>query len=428
MGVEKKILKREISNKNIKMSIEKNSNVKLVQPKENVEDKYMFHTFRLRKNPPNYDKDMPMKKWKKLPSYEWVKYYYVDSHGNETPYNYQDIQDKKIKKKYVDYFVYRNLWEKRTSEQLKNTNCGVPCGKVNKIWVLDLDFYGDKYDPKTCEFVNLFGDVEEYIKNNNLYAVKTISGGIHIYFKYDPMMKQTQNSINHIDIRNDGGYVVSPHTKIGAKKYTVLNLGDILECPADLKEFVIKNVLNVESGTKQYKKINQKVKVVNPETNEEEEMDEVDLDVYKFAFTDYIINQVCKKLPDKFFMDREFFVKFTTAMKTLNKKEIWKTWARKRCKVNEEFEAFDVSDTWLDNSWDYIHNHNKLFMVNHILKEAEANGFKNARCMLDYYKYKPVPENKYKPDLIINQEKLGIEDGKDIRFFDKYSHKLVVVK
>ena len=404
--------------------------VKLVIPKENIGNRYMFQTFRLRYNPPAFDTEMPERKWRKLPSFEWSKYVMVDLDGQEVPYNWNDALAKKQKKKYVDYYVHKNLWKERNMEQLSNTNCGIPCGKINDIWVLDLDFYGDKYNPETCKFLQQFGNVENYIKKNNLYAVKTISGGIHIYFTYDPMMKQTQNEETCIDIRNDGGYVVSPHTEILGNRYEILNHGDIIECPKDLKDFVIKNVLNVEKGTKQYKKINQKVKVVNPITNKEELVEEleVDLDVYEFAFTDYVVNQVCKRLPDKFFHDREYFVKWSTAMKTLNHKDIWKKWARKRCEVNEEFEAFDPSDIWLDNQWDYIHNHNQLFMVNHILKEAEKNGYKNARTMLDYYKLKPVPGNPFIPDKIINKVKLGHGCEEQGGFFNVEKDKVVIVK
>ena len=128
---------------------------------------YCFKTFRLRSHKPDFH-TKPDEKWKKLPSFEWNKFISVDAEGNEVPYNYQDLQDKKQSKKHVDYFVHHDKWKQRSTEELMETNCGVPCGKINRIWVLDLDFYGSEYDPATCEFVKQFGDLDTYIKENNL--------------------------------------------------------------------------------------------------------------------------------------------------------------------------------------------------------------------------------------------------------------------
>ena len=204
--------------------------VEKIVPKNNMNDyKYMFKTFKLRTTAPNYAKDMPERKYKKLPSYEWNTYIMVDVDGKEVPFNWKDMQEKKQKKKYVNEHVNRNMWRTRSKKELMNVNCGVPCGKVNDIWVLDLDFYGDEYKEADCIFTKQFGNYEEYIKKNNLYAVRTISGGTHIYFKYNPLMKQTQNSVCNIDTRNTGGYVVSPFTKIGEDRYKILNNGEVKE-------------------------------------------------------------------------------------------------------------------------------------------------------------------------------------------------------
>jgi len=405
MGIEKKAFKQ------MAINIDKGA------MDNNVDYKYMFKTFRLRYKPLIKSDGSQVPKWEKLPSYEWSK----------------DSTKK--------YHIYTHMWKERTQEQLEDTNCGVPCGKVNNIWVLDLDFYqkanaieGDGgWTPETCDFNTKFGNVEQYIKDNNLYAVRTISGGIHIYFEYDPLIKQTQNAVNHMDIRHDGGYVVSPFTKIGDNRYTIINSGDIKPCPTDLKQFVIDEVMCKQK--KKYKPINRKVKVINPITKKEEIVEEleIDLDVYQFSFTDHIIDRVSKSLPDKYFMDREFFVKYTTAMKTLNRKDLWIKWAKKRCEANEEFEQYpDVDDndcaevdTFLDQAWAYIGKHNQLFMVNHILKEC---GIKNARTMLDYYKYKPVSPNPYQPHETINHTKLGIDKDGDFVFFNRYKDKYLLVQ
>ena len=81
---------------------------------------------------------------------------------------------------------------------------------------------------------------------------------------------------------------------------------------------------------------------------------------------------ICSKLPDKFFLDREYWVKFATAMKTLDQFDLLVFWSLKRCKANYEFEAYKPDPTWIGEQYDYIGQHNKLFMVNHILNECEV--------------------------------------------------------
>lgn len=419
MGIEKKGYKdiAIIINKGIdKMANNTNNNM----DNNNINDiyKYMFKTFRLRSWPLKNTDGREVKNWQKLPSKEWKK------------------DDTKT------YHLYTHLWRRRSQELLEMQNCGVPCGKVNGIFVLDLDFYTkegveDGWCQDKCIFYNKYGGLDEFIKKHNIYAVKTISGGTHLYFKYDPRIKQTQNAVNHMDIRSDGGYVVSPFCKIGDNQYEIINEGEINEAPEDLIEFIVKEVMGKQK--QKYKKINRKVKIINPITKEEEEVDqlEVDLDVYNFDFSDYILNNICKKLPDKFYLDREHHVKLATAFKTLKRQDIFNKWSKIRCEASDEYEMWpDVDDNeceavdkHLDQMWSYIGSHNQLYMVNHILNEAEANGYKNARAMLDYYKYKPVPNNPYIPHEVISHKKLGIDpNGDDFIFFNKYEDKYLLVQ
>tara|TARA_R110002096_G_scaffold144459_1_gene301384 strand:+ start:658 stop:3897 length:3240 start_codon:yes stop_codon:yes gene_type:complete len=376
-----------------------NNNIDKPEMNNNIDSMYMFKTFKLRDKPLITSNGSIVPKWEKLPSYEWKK----------------DVTKK--------YHLYTHMWKERTQEQLETTNCGVPCGKVNNIWVLDLDFYEKpdsdlSWKPDTCDFNKKFGNVEQYIKDNNLYAVRTISGGIHIYFEYDPLIKQTQNSVNHMDIRHDGGYVVSPFTKIGDKRYTILNLGDIKPCNPDLKQFVIDEVMCHRKPV--YKTINKKIKIINPQTNEAETVEEleIDLDVYQFSFTDQILNQVSGSLPDSYFNSYGNWIKYTTAMKTLNRKDVWDTWCRKRGGT-----SYDKDKNFL--IWSSITQHNKLFMVNHILIEC---GIPDARTMLDYYKYKPVSANPYEPHETIDHEKLGIDEQGSFIFFKRYQDKYLLVQ
>ena len=234
-----------------------NTNSKKLKLNNNFQPTNMATTFKVFNLKPN----------SKLPSYEWCKDKDTNSHK------------------------FKHLWKRQTLETLKKNYIGkgLPCGKVNDIWVLDLDFYYKERDSKpwikdNCLFTKTFGNIDKYIKDNNIYCVKTISGGYHLYFKYDPVMKQTTCKELHIDTRSDGGYVVAPYTCILPEKkydeegeliqpkrkdnmYSIVHQGNITECPEDLKTFILEKVINKDK--KVYKKVtNNIIKVINPITED----------------------------------------------------------------------------------------------------------------------------------------------------------------
>ena len=302
--------------------------------------------------------------------------------------------------------VKRNLWQQRSFTELQESdiNHGLPCGKVNGFWVLDIDNYKDI---EKCQFTKNFGDIATYVKKNNIFTVKTTSGGWHLYFAYNDWyatnIKQTQNAEHNLDIRNDGGYIVAPGSVVNGKPYTIYNMGVIKKCPGDLTIF-LKNTLYNKGKVK--KPRNKIIKVKNPITEEIEEapQDFIDLGVYKFGFSDYLVKKIVNNMPKEFYTEYGNFIKLTTALKTLDKKEIWQEMANKHVdkKHLQPQSSWHIVDGGM---WDGIVDHNKLFMVNHILLNTKI---KNARCMLDYYKYKPLPnDNNYKPNKIVDSKKLG---------------------
>ena len=367
--------KREIININNQSS---NKNISI---KYNMKT---FTTFKLRHN-------------EKLPSSEWSK------DATKT------------------YFINKDKWIERDIETLEAdtfNNYGVPCGKTNNCWVLDLDFYvkeeKNPYDPDNCLFTKTFGNVEEYIKKNNILSVKTISGGFHLYFKYDTKYKQTTCKELHIDTRSDGGYVVAPYATINKNRYTFID-GDINPVPEDLGDFVLNQVINKKK--KQYKPVNPKIKVVNPITNEEEEVNsqDIDLSVFKIEMTEYLMNNILKKLPDDYyFEDYQGFLIFTTAMKQLNMKKLWRKWAKTSDKYNKEGNEL---------MWNSC-NAGTYYAINAILLASE---YKNARTALDYYKYKPTPKNTFIPSYEMDCEKLGYDTG-DKPFFIIHNDRVVMIQ
>ncbi len=86
-------------------------------------------------------------------------------------------------------------WWKKSPQ----ANIGIITGKVSGITVVDIDTKGGKAValdtfPKT-------------------FTVETPTGGYHLYYIYAPEISQTANTFPqfpHVDIRNDGGYVIAP--------------------------------------------------------------------------------------------------------------------------------------------------------------------------------------------------------------------------
>ncbi len=85
-------------------------------------------------------------------------------------------------------------WEKNPA-----ANVGIITGKISGITVVDIDVSGDKAVP-----------LDTFPRT---HTVKTPTGGYHLYYQYCPDIQQTANTFPqfpHVDIRNDGGYVVAP--------------------------------------------------------------------------------------------------------------------------------------------------------------------------------------------------------------------------
>lgn len=128
---------------------------------------------------------------------------------------------------------------------------GVITGKVNEITVVDLDCY--KWTENNCiaavhPWIKAFG--ADFIDKFNTYTVKTVNGGFHLYFKYEPELKNCVGDECKIDIRNDCGYVVGAGSYVNYEKagsrhvgtYNVVKGGAVAEMPEELKLWLFQNV------------------------------------------------------------------------------------------------------------------------------------------------------------------------------------------
>jgi len=259
---------------------------------------------------------------------------------------------------------YTSSFRIPTKDELKNhTNWGIHTGKKNKITVIDLDPYKDGF---TFPFNYL--ELECPI-------VKSVNGGYHLYFKYDKDIKQTQNDKLQVDIRNDGGYIVCPNTIINGKKYKTIKDCEIPEMPEDIKLWCLDNLYSKsQKSTKGIKTTNK--------TNTE------DTTKYEYNISKEKLEEIFKKLPDKFWNGYSEFLKWTTCCKVLDCKDIWD-------KINKTKPKYDEENN--NRIWDGCKK-SFQYNVNAVLEKQAV--------LIDYFKFKPILPNIRKPHKTINKRKL----------------------
>lgn len=355
-----------------------------------------------------------------------------------------------------------HLWKNLNIDKLEDWDTpkskGIPCGKRNNIVVIDLDFY-DKYDKegnlkKSFDFENnlfikTFGNLEkckEIFKDTLI--VETARGGLHLYFQYEPTLKTTANEKLGIDIRSDGGYVVSMGTQINKsiydgrlkgksleeKKgfYKVVNNRPIKKIPVELSVFLHNNMWRKRVITKPIKKnTNGKTEIV---TTNAYEQDQIDLTAYNYDITDDELRKILDGLPDRYFTLNNDWVIFSTAMMTLDRREIWEEYSIKR--GGNTYDKEKNNYTWDNKGFKYktflCIEHllcNSTYIVGDIEDELERK--KLATQYIAYYKYKPTDCHNIKPSTILSDRRY-LDRNNDGDFFCKefsmYGHRNMVVK
>ena len=109
-----------------------------------------------------------------------------------------------------------------------NANIGMPTGEANGLIVLDVDC-GDGKDGES----QLSKLLAEHGPLPKTVVVRTPRGGRHIYFRH-PGVKvpsRTNHPLPSLDIRGDGGYVLTPPSKVGDREYSYLTRHSPAECP-----------------------------------------------------------------------------------------------------------------------------------------------------------------------------------------------------
>mgnify|MGYP003632103471 CR=1 FL=1 len=335
----------------------------------------------------------------------------------------------------------KNKWKSLSIETLEDFDTpkskGIPCGKPNNIVVIDLDFY-DKYTIKgelkkkfnydDNLFIKQFGGIEkckEIFKDT--LVVETARGGLHLYFNYDPTITTAQNNELGIDIRSDGGYVVSMGTQIdkrfynnklkGAERmgqYKVVNNKPITDIPVELAIFLKNNMWRKRISKKPLKK---KTTGEIDVAVEPLDQDQIDLTQYVYDFNDEILRRILDGLPDRYFTNDTDWMIFSTAMMTLDKHDIW-----------DEYSKAKGGDTYCsgtnETKWEYkVFQYKTFLCLEHILCNSNfiignllQEDFKEEKDYLDaikskasqflgYYKYKPTDCHNTIPDVILDDRK-----------------------
>lgn len=113
---------------------------------------------------------------------------------------------------------------------------GLLCGERNGVSVLDLDRKAGKDGVASLAALG-FSDLEAL----SPVRVKTPSGGYHLYFRYDPRLKNSVSRIGSgIDVRTAGGFVIAPGSYRDGHPYAVegLPLGAV-ELPSFPNQLVL---------------------------------------------------------------------------------------------------------------------------------------------------------------------------------------------
>lgn len=301
-------------------------------------------------------------------------------------------------------------------------NYGIPCGKINNLIVVDLDLEKKKDGEIIPSGIDKFKEyVEQYGKFETL-TIKSRSGGIHYYFKYETenviinkLVQQFKTTTKFhgtsIDIRTNGGYIVGPGSKIYNKSYDIINNVEPIEIPEKLALWLLNG---------------QPKKLDKPKTDKKNKINKTKKTEYSHDYIyDITIEQakdIINKLPLEWCENRDKWLCVLTCLKNLNidgNKKLFEDFSKlSTLKKHHTKEAIEM------NEYQWINNHGIIdfnYLVLVVNKECKTNyplffkykqiiskplNFKNiveVNCEKLKYDYKHFEEN----DIIVAQSTTG---------------------
>lgn len=280
-----------------------------------------------------------------------------------------------------DEFKFR--WKKTYTVGVCN-NLGLPCGTLNDVVVVDIDFYKLEENIK-CEFLERFYDND--VMNHKGIVQKTPSGGYHLFFRYrNGILNHTSlGKYKHIDIRANGGYIVISPSVIDGKKYEVLKNEPLEQMSDDMFNFI---QAMIEKRKQKNAKKEQKKKSMS---DHKKEYLSVESETGYHITEDEFI-KIVEKLPEDTFTDYNKWFSFTTMCKILNFEKVWDDTNKTKPKYNEK----NNQKTW--NAVDTKYEGH----IDHLLG-------KKAKLFKDMYKYKKEPANTIEAKETFNRNKIGYD-------------------
>ena len=314
-----------------------------------------------------------------------------------------------------------NSWTNPNNQSKKfkptsQNNIGIVCNEVSGVFGLDLDFYvkesdDEPWDADKCPFTKQFGTPEQFIKKFNTFTQKTTSGGTHLLFQHQEGLKQSQNKTLHIDTRggNTNGYLVGFNSVVNGKKYTIELEQQIQPIPADLLEWLNNDYWEHKDTSNTTPK---KQKKGNTTTAVQQHQNKKLDCIYKYEIIDNELENTLKGLPKEYFENVEKWLCFTSAMKQVDKKDLWD-------KLSKQYGGSSYNQIKNLKYWDSCrNNHEECSYFENILYQA-----KSKMCVtkqLGLIKYKPLLDRIHKPDETIDmayltgkKSKKGFIDGFD---------------
>ena len=273
---------------------------------------------------------------------------------------------------------YKNIEKPIKHLKYDNCNVGLLTGFKNQITVIDLDFKDILMEEHI--FIQEYG--KKFIKKFNTFTVRSPSGGYHLYFKYLPDVKQTQNSKVGIDIRNDGGYIVCPPSSINGRSYEVVNNSSIKNMSIELIDFLNKTVYKTKKVKKEAK----------------DDLVKVDVAIttaFDVKMTDDIMKTILDELPTDCEKKNDFrgsyskWIQIMYACKFANTFNTFNEWSSGT--IHGNYDKDELLRMW-QHANGTIHN----FI--YLLKCAKI---KNT------FAYKRIPDNNFNNYKEINKAKLG---------------------
>lgn len=290
-----------------------------------------------------------------------------------------------------------------------NEGYGVLTGSKNKLSVLDLDTENwtneNKFIKYCCDKLkleikeNVKDTIIDIVKKINTYTVQTPRGGFHLYFHNDKAqnMKNSSNSIENVDIRGEGGYVVGAYSQL--KKPD----GSIVE----YKPYIDKELLDINDKTNmdfidlfdEMKTGNNKSKKKNNNLRKSYKNRPTNLNLYEFLITDKQLDIIEKALPDTFFIDFMEWKKITLFYAIINREDRWDEicYAKRLVSGVNKYNK-NKNDFYFKQAFNKLYDYP---MVEYVLKECGLLEY------LPYIRYKKIPENIIEPDEIFNMKRVS---------------------